>query len=150
MHAQERRMSKSWRIVQPHTEAWTPRPPFEPQTALPLPQPRPTPPAEDSFGAGPLVAAVTAGLEVADVERSPVVAVSLVVNPNPRGDGSGVVERLALFNAGFGAGTAEVWLATGREPMGPTEPMGPAVGLDGAWREVGESAPPGDEVDVTG
>lgn len=43
----------------------------------------------------------------------------------------------------------ELVVGIGREPMGPTEPMGPAVDLEVAVRD-GESAPPGDEVDVTG
>lgn len=122
---------------------------MEPQTPPPLLQPRPTPPADESLGPGPLAEAVTAGLDAADVDRSPAPAVSPGVKPNPKGDGSGVVERLALFSAGLDVGTA-VWPATGREPMGPTDPMGPALDLDGAWREEDESAPPGEEVEVTG
>lgn len=91
---------------------------------------------------------MTAGLEADDVVRSPTVAASPEVKPKPRGEGSGVVDRLALFTAGLETGTVEVWPATGRDPMGPTDPMGPALGLDKVWWEVGESAPPGDEVDV--
>lgn len=74
------------------------------------------------------------------------VAGSAEVKPRPSGEGSGVVER--LFKAGLEGG-AVVWPGTGREPMGPTEPIGPATGLDWAWREEDESAP-GDEVEVTG
>ena len=70
---------------------------------------------------------------------------SPAVKPKPNGEGKGVVER--LVKAGFGMALVEI----GREPMGPTEPIGPVLGLDGACREDGESAaPPGDEVDVTG
>lgn len=62
-----------------------------------------------------------------------------------------MVERLALFSAGLGVETAGC-PPTGREPMGPTdpEPIGPVLGFEGGWREEGESAPPGDEVEVTG
>lgn len=70
---------------------------------------------------------------------------SPAVKPKPSGEGKGVVERLVK------AGLGMVLVGTGREPIGPTEPIGPVVGLDGACREDGESAaPPGDEVDVTG
>ena len=62
----------------------------------------------------------------------------------PSGEGSGVVER--LVKPGL---ETELVVGIGREPMGPTEPMGPAVDLEVAVRD-GESAPPGDEVDVTG
>lgn len=86
------------------------------------------------------------GLDV-DVERGLLVpAASPGVKPKPSGDGNGVVER--LFSAGLEAGAA-LGPAAGREPIGPTDPIGPAVGLDGC-REEGESAPPGDEVEVTG
>ena len=52
-----------------------------------------------------------------------------------------------LFKAWL-AGGADVCPGAGREPMGPTEPIGPATGLEAAWRE-GESAP-GDEAEVAG
>ena len=69
---------------------------------------------------------MTAGLEEAEVERW-LAAASPGVNPSPNGDGRGVVER---FSAGLEAG-AEVWPGSGRDPMGPTDPMGPAVGFGG-------------------
>lgn len=34
--------------------------------------------------------------------------------------------------------------------MGPTEPMGPADGLEEPWREEDESAAPGEEAEVPG
>lgn len=68
------------------------------------------------------------------------------VKPSPSGEGRGVIER--LFKAWL-AGGADVGPGAGREPMGPTEPIGPATGLEAAWRDEGESAP-GDEVEVTG
>jgi hypothetical protein len=94
------------------------------------------------------VVAVTAGLEDADVERSPAAAAaaSLGVKPKPSGDGRGVVER-CLFRAGLETGAAEAWPGTGREPMGPTEPMDC---LEAPWREEGESAAPGEDADVPG
>ena len=116
-------------LLEPHTEACTPSPLFEPQTPPLLLQPRPTL-ADESFGPDALVVAVTAGLEAADVERSPAAAAaSLGVKPKPNGEGRGVVER-CLLRAGLEGGPAGVWPGTGREPMGPTEPMGPADGLE--------------------
>lgn len=82
---------------QPQTEACTPRPLLEPQTLLPLLHPKPTPPSL----AGPLAAAVTAGFEADEVDLS-LAEASPGVKPKPRGDGSGVVER--LFSAGLEAG----------------------------------------------
>lgn len=94
--------------------------------------------------------AVTAGLEAADVERSPAAAVaSLGVKPKPNGEGRGVVER-CLLRAGLEGGPAAVWPGRGREPMRPTGPMGPADGLEEPWREEGESAAPGEEAEVPG
>ena len=86
------------------------------------------------------------GFEAEEAERSfPGRAASLGVNPKPRGEGKGVVER--LFSAGLATGTGPA-CCTGRDPMGPTEPMGP-VDLEEPCLEDGESAP-GEELEVTG
>lgn len=78
------------------------------------------------------------GFEADEVERSfPCRTASLGVNPKPNGDGKGVVDR--LFKAGLVTGT-EPTCCIGREPIGPTEPMGPVVDLDGICLEEGESA----------
>ena len=92
------------------------------------------------------VETVVGVLEADENERSPGPAPpSPAVKPKPKGEGIGVVER--LVRPGLGAC---IVVGTGREPMGPTEPIGPPAGLEGACREDGESAPPGDEVWVTG
>lgn len=126
----------------PQTEACTPRF-LDPQTPLLLPHPDAKafslPPAWPGF----------VGLDAEDVDRSLAgLALSFEANPKPNGEGNGVVDR-CLFKAGFGA-----WLVVGcegREPIGPTEPMGAAaaVDLEDNCREEGESAP-GEVVDVTG
>lgn len=82
-----------------------------------------------------VVGGLTAELTVWSAPASP------AVKPYPNGEGRGVFER--LVKAGLGMALVEI----GREPMGPTDPMGPVMGLDGAGRDDGESVPPGD---VTG
>lgn len=105
-------------------------------------QPSPTPPEASFTPEGPAVE--VAGLDAADTERS--LMLSPGVKPNPKGEGRGVVDR--LFKAGFGAWEGPVCWA-GRDPMGPTEPMGPAFAFEFACREDGESAP-GDGAEATG
>jgi len=78
---------------------------LEPQTPLPLLQPKPTPPADGSLG--PAVAgAATPGAETDDVRSATLAAAAAEaasgVNPNPSGEGRGVVER--LFRAGLDGG----------------------------------------------
>jgi hypothetical protein len=119
--------------VQPQTDAWTPRF-FEPQTPLLVPHPE-----AKAFS----LLLTLAWLDVAEADRSFTAALSLGVKPRPSGEGNGVVER--LFKAGLVAWLVAGW--EGRDPMGPTEPMA-ALGLDDSWRDDGDSAPPGDEVDV--
>ena len=132
-------------MVQPQTDACTPSPVLDPHTPLPLPQPpRATPPVAS------LTPGAEVGLDEEEAERSLEArgtAASPGVKPKPRGDGRGVVER--LFRDEWGACTG---CCTGREPMGPTEPMGPVMGWDGGCdrADEGESAPTGDEVEVTG
>jgi len=135
-------------LVQPQTEAWTPRVLFEPQTPPPFPHPSPT--AEGSLAEELAAWAELDGFEAEEVERSfpdvAEVAPSLVEKPKLSGDGKGVVDR--LFKAGL-----EAWLDAGwegREPIGPIEPMGPVAVLDGNCLEEGDVAPLGDDVDVTG
>jgi hypothetical protein len=123
-------------IDQPQTDAWTPRPFFDPQTPLPLPQPSPTPP-EVSLTPGAEAAAEVVGLDAVEAAE----VASPGVKPNPRGEGRGVVERLVACTG------PACW--TGRDPMGPTDPMGPARVFDAVWREDGDSAPPGEEAEVT-
>lgn len=88
------------------------------------------------------MAAEVGGMEAVETECS--LAASPAVKLKPSGEGSGVVER--LVKPGLGT---ELVVGIGREPIGPTEPMSPTVDLEVAVRD-GESAPPGDEVDVTG
>lgn len=53
-----------------------------------------------------------------------------------------------MFRAGLGTGTEPAcW--EGRDPIGPTKPIGPVADLGGAWLDEGESAP-GEELEVTG
>lgn len=91
------------------------------------------------------------GLEETDAERSPTTAAaSLGVKPKPNGDGRGVVER-GLLSAGLEMGAEVGGPETGREPIGPTAPMGPVDDLETEpCREEGEPAAAGEDEEVPG
>ena len=116
--------------AQPHTDACTPNE-FFPHTPLPLPQPTADP---GSF-------APAEGLEAEDGARSALKLVakdfSFVLSPNPRGEGTGGVER--LFNPGVGPC-----------PAGRLVPMGATAGTPGPAESFAcrGGEPPGDEVEV--